>query len=79
MNRIETLLLIDEIAEGQRQKVFQAAVRIVPHLTKDDVLQPNDFPELETHPEFRYEEGVLEGIQTVRMALLAASEPQLDS
>jgi hypothetical protein len=27
-------------------------------------MQPNDFPELENHPFFRYEEGVLEGLQS---------------
>lgn len=64
--------LLDEITEQQREKVYQAAVRIVPHLTRDDVFQPNDFPQLETHADFRYEEGVLEGVQTVRMALRAA-------
>lgn len=63
--------ILDEIAEQQRDKVYRAAVRIVPHLTTDDVLQPNDFPELEDHADFRYEEGVLEGVQTVRMALRA--------
>jgi len=50
------------------------AQRIVPHITQDDLLQPNDFPLLEKNPEFRYEEGILEGMLTVRMALLAASQ-----
>ena len=31
-----------------------------------------DFPEMENHPEFRFEEGVLKGIHTARMAFLAA-------
>jgi len=35
------------------------------------LLQPNDFPELENHPLFRYEEGVLEGILTARMSYLS--------
>lgn len=71
MNWNEISHLLDEITEEQRAKVYRVAVRMVPHLTEDDILQPNDFPELESHPEFRYEEGVLEGVQTVRMALRA--------
>ena len=68
---MKTLALLDELAEGQRLKLLSCAKRIIPHLTTDDILQPNDFPQLEENPHFRYEEGVLEGILTVRMALLA--------
>lgn len=64
--------VIEDIAEMQQKKVLACGQRIVPTLTADDVLQPNDFPALENHPEFRYEEGVLEGIRTVQMALRAS-------
>ena len=63
--------LIEEIAVAQKAKVLASGRRIVPTLTSDDMLQPNDFPELEVHPEFRYEEGVLSGVLTVQMALRA--------
>ncbi len=63
--------LFDELIEAQRRKLTACARRIVPHITEDDLLQPNDFPELESHPYFRYEEGVLEGLMTARMAYLA--------
>lgn len=63
--------LLEELIEGQKKKLFQSARRIVPHITPDDLLQPNDFPELEHHPHFRYEEGILDGMQVVRHALLA--------
>lgn len=63
--------LFDEMVEQQRKKVFDCATEIVPLITADDLLQPNDFPELESHPHFRYEEGVLEGLLTARMAYLA--------
>ena len=43
----------------------------MPTLTSEDVLQPNDYPLLENNPHFRYEEGVLEGMQSVRTAFLA--------
>lgn len=63
--------LFQELEEGYREKLLLLGRRIVPTLTPDDVLQPNDYPELENHPHFRYEEGVLAGIQTAHMALLA--------
>lgn len=63
--------LFNELIELQRKKIFDCAREIVPNVTPDDVLQPNDFPELEQHPYFRYEEGVLEGLLTARMAYLA--------
>ena len=64
--------MFDELINLQRKKVLNCALRILPHLTEDDILQPNDFPELEMNPHFRYEEGVLEGLMTARMACLAA-------
>ncbi len=68
---MELEFLFDELVESQREKIRRYADRIVPNLTADDLLQPNDFLELENHPHFRYEEGVLEGMLTVRMAYLA--------
>jgi hypothetical protein len=61
----------DEMISMQRSKLFKYAARIVPHITLDDLLQPNDFPALEQHPAFRYEEGVLEGLMAARIAYLA--------
>ena len=63
--------LFEELIRQQEGRVFKMAQKIIPHITREDVLQPNDFPELENHPYFRYEEGVLEGIRTAYMALLA--------
>jgi len=59
------------LIEGQKKKLFASGRRIIPHLTQEDLLQPNDFPELEFHPHFRYEEGILDGMQVVRAALKA--------
>ncbi len=63
--------LFDELVEGQRKKLLIFAQKLIPYATSDDLLQPNDFPELEHHPLFRYEEGILEGLLTARMAYLA--------
>jgi tRNA(adenine34) deaminase len=63
--------LFDELVDLQQKKLMKFASKIIPNITTDDLLQPNDFPVLETDPHFRYEEGVLEGILTARMACLA--------
>ena len=62
--------LLEELEESQKKVLLALGRRIVPNLTPDDILQPNDFLELETHPEFRYEEGVLAGILQAKAAIL---------
>lgn len=66
--------LFDELICGQKKRMLALASQMVPHITEDDLLQPNDFTELENHPLFRYEEGVLEGLMTARMAYLAQAK-----
>lgn len=68
--------LFEELIREQEKKVRNAAHAILPHLTDDDLLQPNDFPQLDNHPYFRYEEGVLEGMRTARMAYVAWKKDQ---
>lgn len=63
--------LLTELVQYQQKKVIKRAQEIVPNITEDDILQPNDFPFLEQNPLFRYEEGVLAGIQSAQMALRA--------
>lgn len=67
MNEIEPVIC--EMVAIQQKKLMYIGRRIVPALTDDDLLQPQDYPVLEQHPEFRYEEGVLHGMQTVLAAL----------
>lgn len=69
------LELLEEIIVQQKAKLLKTAQRIVPHVTDDDLLQPNDFPELEFHPHFRYEEGILDGLQVAKASLLAKEIP----
>lgn len=63
--------LMDELIQGQKEKLLKTAKRIIPDITEEDLLQPNDFQELEFHPHFRYEEGILDGLQVARAAMLA--------
>lgn len=60
---------IDQMVDQQKQLLLTLGRRVIPTLTSDDILQPNDYPQLEGHPEFRYEEGVLAGMQVVQTAL----------
>jgi hypothetical protein len=69
MNPLETLLA--EMIEMQKKKLLATGARLIPNLTWDDLLQPNDFPLLETHAEFRYEEGILAGLLSVQSAMQA--------
>ena len=64
--------IFEELIKLQRDKIRSCAERIIPHITEDDLLQPNDFPLLEQNPHFRYEEGVLEGLMTARAAYMAS-------
>lgn len=65
---------IVEMIDLQQKKLLACGRQIIPNLTSDDVLQPNDFPILENHPVFRYEEGMLAGFQSMQMALRALSK-----
>lgn len=66
--------LFDELIEMQKKKILVCGQQVIPHITPDDLLQPNDFPLLDNHPYFRYQEGVLEGLLTARAACLAKSK-----
>ena len=61
--------IFEEIIIYQKAKLLKLVKEILPNIVEDDLMQPFDFPELERHPDFRYEEGVLEGLLTAAMAL----------
>jgi hypothetical protein len=66
-SKLKTLLF--ELRSMQEKKLLQLGRSIEPCLTSDDILQPNDFQSLETNPHFRYEEGILHGIQSTEAAI----------
>lgn len=74
MNERELFELIDrevnDIEDVQTKKVIDLARRLLPNLTSEDIRNPHDFPEL-NDPDWQYEDGVLAGIQSVRIALRA--------
>ena len=63
--------LFNELIAKQEEKLLASATSLIENITSDDILQPNDYVELENHPYIRYEEGVLKGLQTAEMAFLA--------
>lgn len=63
--------LLNELVDQQKKRLLKLGREFVPTLTPEDMLQPNDYIELEHNPIFRHEEGVLEGLQTAQMALQA--------
>jgi hypothetical protein len=62
--------IFEELIAHQQQKLLKLANEIVEGVTEEDLLQPFDYPELENHPHFRYEEGILHGILSSKAALL---------
>ena len=68
-------LLFDEMIEQQRSKVLAIARALNPRLTADDVMSPDDFPEL-ADPKFAYEDGLLAGLISAQIALRALSREQ---
>lgn len=55
--------------EQQRAKVLRIAREINPRLTPDDVLNPQDHPELVRDPIFNFEDGLLAGLLSAHIAL----------
>jgi len=66
--------VVEEMIAQQQQKLLTVARKIIPHVTLEDLLQPQDYPELDFDPEFRYQEGVLYGLETVLIAIRATEK-----
>ena len=62
--------LLGDLETLQEKKVIDLARRLKPGLTHDDIKNPHDFPEL-SDPDWHYEDGVLTGIQSVKMAIMS--------
>ncbi|MFN0064764.1 MAG: hypothetical protein ACKVOH_00855 [Chlamydiales bacterium] len=67
----EIVALLDELVALQEKTLLKMGRQFVPTLTEEDVLQPMDYPQLEYNAPFRYEEGLLAGMHSVRSAVLA--------
>ncbi len=65
--------LLQDLIDHQENKMLIFARELSPCLTSDDILQANDYPNLENHPHFRYLEGLVQGMQGAQMAIRAYS------
>jgi hypothetical protein len=63
--------LFSKMIDQQRAKVLRLAREAVPHISSEDVMNPNDYPELKAHPTFDYEDGILAGLIAAQIALRA--------
>jgi hypothetical protein len=75
LNPIETFEEVDryleQMVEHQRAKVLRIAREVNPVLTADDILNPQDFPALVGDEAFNYEDGLLAGMISAKIALRA--------
>ncbi len=62
---------MEQLVEHQRRKVLRLAREIVPHITAEDVLNPQDYPELMRDQNFNFEDGMLAGFLSARLAFRA--------
>ena len=63
--------LFDEMHSQQREKAAFAARQIRSNLTTEDLLNPDNFPEIINNPRFTYEDGIAAGILSSQMAVRA--------
>ena len=61
--------LFERMIDQQRSKVLRLAREALPHLSSEDVMNPNDYPELKAHPTFDFEDGILSGLLSAQIAL----------
>jgi hypothetical protein len=61
--------VLEYMIAQQRVKVVDVALDILPHLTPEDVKNPQDYPEIAEDATFNFEDGLLAGLMSARMAL----------
>jgi hypothetical protein len=69
-----TLILLDGMIEQQREKLLKIGRRLNPKLTADDLMNPFDWPEVAQNPQFNFEDGILAGLISARMAIGAQGD-----
>ncbi len=72
-----TTQLLDRMITQQQAKVLRLAREAVPHINPEDVRNPHDFPALREHPTFEFEDGILAGLISARIALRAEIKGRL--
>lgn len=61
--------VLERMISQQRDKVQDVALDILPHLSPDEMQDPHDHPEVSNDATFNFEDGLLAGLLSTRMAL----------
>ncbi len=59
----QLLSTIEKEVELQKERMVLVARRSRPYIQYDDLLQPQDFPDIDSDGDFRFEEGTLYGLE----------------
>lgn len=63
--------MLEQMVEHQRGKVLETARKRIPHLTPEDVLNPEAYPAIYSDGPFNYEDGIVNGLLSAQMAIRA--------
>jgi hypothetical protein len=61
--------VFERLIRQQRDKIKEVALDILPHLPPEQMQDPHDYPAVADDAMFNYEDGVLAGLMSARMAL----------
>ena len=61
--------VLERLLDQQREKVVEVALDILPHLTPQEMQDPQDYPEVAGDTMFNYEDGFLAGLISARQAI----------
>ena len=61
--------VLERMISQQRDKVRDVALDMLPHLNPDELQDPQDHPEVADDAMFNFEDGLLAGLMSARMAL----------
>ncbi len=60
---------LEKMIRLQQEKILKMAAELGVHLTREDILNPHDYPELLRSPRFNFEDGLLAGLLSTQTAL----------
>lgn len=71
METNQLLTLLDELIGHQQTKVLHIARELAPGITPEDLRNPQDYRILAENQRFNFEDGILAGYLSAKMAVLA--------
>jgi hypothetical protein len=63
--------LFAQMVAQQREKVLALARQRNPKLTAEDIMNPENFPEIDSDGPFNFEDGILSGLVSAQIAVRA--------